>query len=86
MVNKLLMQKIVAFDTETEGLDSLDTEIVGISFSWIEKKGFYVPIENSKSLQKEYFEIMRPFFENKEIILELTFPNLIQQHLLKVNS
>jgi DNA polymerase-1 len=61
------MQKIVAFDTETEGLDSLDTEIVGISFSWIEKKGFYVPIENSKSLQKEYFEIMRPFFENKEI-------------------
>ena len=37
LVNKLLMQKIVAFDTETEGLDSLDTEIVGISFSWIEK-------------------------------------------------
>ena len=67
LVNKLLMQKIVAFDTETEGLDSLDTEIVGISFSWIEKKGFYVPIENNKSLQKEYFEIMRPFFENKEI-------------------
>ena len=67
LVNRLLMQKIVAFDTETEGLDSLDTEIVGISFSWIEKKGFYVPIENSKSLQKEYFEIMRPFFENKEI-------------------
>ena len=64
LVNKLLMQKIVAFDTETEGLDSLDTEIVGISFSWIEKKGFYVPIENSKSIQKEYFEIMRPFFEN----------------------
>jgi len=67
LVSKLLMQKIVAFDTETEGLDSLDTEIVGISFSWSEKKGFYVPIENSKSLQIEYFDIMRPFFENKEI-------------------
>ena len=50
---------MIVFDTETEGLDSLDTEIVGISFSWIEKKGFYVPIENSKSLQKEYFEIMK---------------------------
>jgi DNA polymerase-1 len=68
LMKKLLIQKVVAFDTETESLNSLDTEIVGISFSWIENKGFYVPIANNKSLQKEYFDILRPFFENDQII------------------
>ena len=67
LVDKLLMQKVVAFDTETEGLNSLDTEIVGVSFSWSENKGFYIPIENTKSIQKKYFDILRPFFENKDI-------------------
>ena len=68
LMKKLLIQKVVAFDTETESLNSLDTEIVGISFAWTENKGFYVPIANNKSLQKEYFDILRPFFENDQII------------------
>ena len=68
LMTKLLIQKVVAFDTETESLNSLDTEIVGISFSWMEKKGFYLPIDNNKSIQKEYFDILRPFFENDQII------------------
>lgn len=65
---KLLKQKIVAFDTETEGLNSLETEIVGISFSWESNKGFYLPIKKDKTIQLEYFNILRPFFNNKEII------------------
>ena len=68
LMTKLLIQKVVAFDSETESLNSLDTEIVGISFSWTENKGFYVPIANNKSVQKEYFDILRPFFENDQII------------------
>ena len=65
---KLLQQKIVAFDTETEGLNSLETEIVGISFSWESGKGFYLPIKKDKTIQLEYFNILKPFFNNKEII------------------
>ena len=65
---KLLKQKIVAFDTETEGLNSLETEIVGISFSWKSNKGFYLPIEKDKATQLEYFNILKPFFQDKEII------------------
>ena len=68
LTNKLLKQKIVAFDTETEGLNSLETEIVGISFSWASNKGFYVPIKKDKSIQLEYFNILKPFFNNKDII------------------
>jgi len=66
-MKKLLKQKIVAFDTETEGLNSLETEIVGISFSWSSNKGFYLPIKKDKSVQLEYFNILKPFFNNKEI-------------------
>ena len=66
-MKKLLRQKIVAFDTETEGLNSLETEIVGISFSWSSNKGFYLPIKKDKSVQLEYFNILKPFFNNKEI-------------------
>ena len=29
-----MKQEIVAFDTETEGLNAFETDIVGISFSW----------------------------------------------------
>ena len=65
---KLLEQKIVAFDTETESLNSLETEIVGISFSWKSNKGFYLPIKKDKAIQLEYFNILKPFFQNKEII------------------
>ena len=66
-MKKLLKQKIVAFDTETEGLNSLETEIVGISFSWASNKGFYLPIKKDKSVQLKYFNILKPFFNNKEI-------------------
>ena len=65
---KLLKQKIVAFDTETEGLNSLETEVVGISFSWESNKGFYVPIKKDKTIQLEYFNILKPFFNSQEII------------------
>ena len=65
---KLLKQKVVAFDTETEDLNSLETEIVGISFSWASNKGFYLPIKKDKTVQIEYFNILKPFFNNNEII------------------
>ena len=65
---KLLEQKIVAFDTETEGLNSLETEIVGISFSWKSNRGFYLPIKKDKAIQLQYLNILKPFFQNKEII------------------
>ncbi|TWI75328.1 DNA polymerase I [Desulfobotulus alkaliphilus] len=35
---------IMAFDTETTGLDALSAGLVGISFSWKEDQGVYIPI------------------------------------------
>ncbi len=68
LVEKMMNQEIVAFDTETEGLNALETDIVGISFSWQKGIGYYLPIKNNKSVLEKSFEILRPFFESSEII------------------
>ena len=68
LVEKMMKQEIVAFDTETEGLNALVTDIVGISFSWQKGIGYYLPIKNNKSVHEKSFEILRPFFESTEII------------------
>ena len=68
LVEKMMKQEIVAFDTETESLNALETDIVGISFSWQKGIGYYLPIKNNKSAHEKSFEILRPFFESTEII------------------
>ena len=68
LLEKMMKQEIVAFDTETEGLNALETDIVGISFSWQKGIGYYLPIKNNKPVHEKSFEILRPFFESTEII------------------
>ena len=68
LVEKMMEQEIVAFDTETEGLNALETNIVGISFSWRKGVGYYLPIKNNKSVYEKSFEILKPFFESTKII------------------
>ena len=68
LLERMMKQEIVAFDTETEGLNALETDIVGISFSWQKGIGYYLPIKNNKSAHEKSFEILRPFFESTEII------------------
>ena len=68
LVEKMMEQEIVAFDTETEGLNALETSIVGISFSWRKGVGYYLPINNNKSVYEKSFEILKPFFGSTKII------------------
>ncbi|MFI3331590.1 MAG: DNA polymerase I [Rikenellaceae bacterium] len=62
LVEKLSQSKVVCFDTETTGLDTFNDKIVGISFSVKEFEAYYVPYRS------EYREILRPLFENENII------------------
>jgi len=41
---KLTPQSVVAFDTETSSLDTLNANLVGFSFAFEEDKGYYVPV------------------------------------------
>jgi DNA polymerase-1 len=44
LVERLESVDCFAFDTETDGLGALRSSLVGMSFSWEEGKGFYVPV------------------------------------------
>ncbi len=48
-LKELDKQKIFAIDTETNGLDPFLADLIGISFSWEEGMGYYLPVgRNSK--------------------------------------
>ena len=67
LLNKLLQQTSVCFDTETTGLKALEVELVGIAFSWEIGKGYYLALpENQKEAQDVVNEFI-PFFENESI-------------------
>lgn len=67
LLQNLLQQKSVCFDTETTGLDALHAELVGIAFSFEKGKGFYVPFPESKEEAQNLIEKLRPLFENETI-------------------
>lgn len=67
LVGKIMEQEYVAFDTETEGLNSLETNLVGISFSWSENKGYYIPLNSSFLKIDDILNELKPFFESIHI-------------------
>jgi DNA polymerase-1 len=52
LLQNLLKQQSVCFDTETTGLDALHAELVGISFSYEKGKAFMFLPENQEEAQK----------------------------------
>jgi DNA polymerase-1 len=58
------------YDSETTALDTLDAEIVGMSFSVKPFEGYYVPFPADQKVAQEIIEEFRPIFEdpNKTLI------------------
>ncbi|GIZ14002.1 DNA polymerase I [Capnocytophaga catalasegens] len=67
LVDQLLKQQEVCFDTETTSLDELNAQLIGISFSWQKNKGYYVSFPENQQATKDLLEKLRPFFENENI-------------------
>ena len=66
-IQNLLNQTSVCFDTETTGLDALNSELVGLAFSWEKGKGFYVPFPENQEEAQILIAKFKPFFENENI-------------------
>ena len=67
LLQNLLQQTSVCFDTETTGIDALNTELVGMSFSYEKGKAFYVPFPENKEEAQILADKFKPFFENEDI-------------------
>lgn len=66
-LQNLTNQTSVCFDTETTGIDALNAELVGMSFSWEKGKAFYIPFPESQEEAQVLINQYKPFFENEKI-------------------
>ena len=66
-LQNLMNQPSVCFDTETTGIDALNAELVGMSFSWEKGKAFYVPVSENQHEAQVLVEKFKPFFESETI-------------------
>ena len=65
MCDKISKYAEFCFDTETTGLNPIDSRIVGMSFAAEPYEAWYVPFSEANS--EEYCNIVRPLFENEMI-------------------
>jgi DNA polymerase I len=65
LLQDLLQQTSVCFDTETTSLNPLEAKLIGLSFCYEKNKAFYVhiPEGEEKAIAKEF----SPFFEDNKI-------------------
>ncbi|WOC50686.1 DNA polymerase I [Bergeyella porcorum] len=68
LVQNLLQQSAVCFDTETTSLNELEAELVGLSFSYKKGLAYYIPISEDRAAALQTLEIFRPFFEKESIL------------------
>lgn len=70
LCNKLSKQKVFALDTETDSLNEIKANLVGLSFSWKAGEAYYVPVghKNCPNLDLEKVaKALKPILENPKI-------------------
>jgi len=68
LIQLLSAQKEISFDTETTGIDSQNTELVGISFSIKTHEGWYIPIPEQREEAIKILLEFQPVYENENIV------------------
>ncbi len=68
LVENLLKQKAVCFDTETTSLNELEAELIGMSFCYKKGLAYYVPMSNNQEEAQKTIELFRPFLEDQNVL------------------
>lgn len=68
LVNDLLQQPEIAFDTETTNIDAMLAEMIGMSFSWKKGEGYYVFVPENREEATALLERFRQVFERADVL------------------
>lgn len=68
LVDRALRLKEFCFDTETTGIDPLNSEIVALALSWEKGKGYLVHFPDSEEETNRLLNIIRPLLEHPGIL------------------
>lgn len=67
LVDNLMAQRAVCFDTETTSLNEMEAELVGLSFSYKKGLAYYVPLSDNREEALKTLDIFKPFFEKEDV-------------------
>jgi DNA polymerase-1 len=67
LVDLLMLQTEICFDTETTHIDANEAEIVGMSFSFRNGEGYYIPCPADKTATDKIIQQVKPLFDNPQI-------------------
>ena len=68
LIQLALERKEICFDTETTGIDPLESEIVALALSWEKGSGYLVHFAGNEKETRALLEIIRPLFERTDIL------------------
>ncbi len=67
LIKNLLKQESVSFNIKTTSLETLNAELVGMSFTWETGKGYYLVIPKEEKDATHVLDELKVFFENSKI-------------------
>lgn len=65
LIEELLQQPEICFDTETTGIDANDCELVGMSFSYQPHKAYYIPCPADQEKTKQLLTLFDSLFADE---------------------
>ncbi|MGN6352775.1 MAG: DNA polymerase I [Parafilimonas sp.] len=67
LVDVLMQQTEICFDTETTGIDANDAELVGMSFSYKPGEAYFVTCSAEYEATCNLLELLKPLFDNPDL-------------------
>ncbi len=67
MLQQLMQQPEISFDTETTNIDPNDAHLVGMSFSYKNGEGYYVACVESEERTKAILQQLKPLFDRTDV-------------------
>lgn len=67
-VKELCTQKAVCFDTETDQLEVIHSQLIGLSFCFQKHQAYYIPLPDDYLKAQKILDFFQPFFKNPKIL------------------
>lgn len=67
LLEQILNQKSVCFDTETDSLEAREAQLIGMSFSWKKSEAYYVSVPTNFDEARAIVEEFMPYFKSREV-------------------
>ncbi len=68
LIRYVLKQKEFCFDTETDNIEPIEANLVGIAFSYRKGEAYYIPTPEDREETQKIVDEFKPVFENGEIL------------------